>query len=166
MTATEIRIVWESQRDGVRDAARFLARVVRLDTAYISHGEIQQALSPDGIHWASDLEDRFLDAAADMDDSRSVLTARAGTTILGAAIVHWSLDSEARFATLEDIAVEPGGRSTGVGQQMFEVIEAEARRRGAHWVFLESGLHNERAHGFFERAGFHPVSKVFSKRLG
>lgn len=161
----DIQIAWATDPATVRDAALFLARAVRTDTAYISHGEIQQGLSPDGKSWAPDLEQRFLNAAADYDDARSVLVARDGGVLVGAAIVHWDLDGAARFATLEDIAVAPQRRSAGVGDAMFREIERETTRRGGAWIFLESGLQNARAHAFFDRAGFQVVSKMFAKRL-
>jgi N-acetylglutamate synthase-like GNAT family acetyltransferase len=79
--------------------------------------------------------------------------------------VHWALDEEARFATLEDIAVSPDARSTGIGARMFDMIEQEATRRHAKWLFLESGLQNHRAHAFFEHHGFRTVSKVMAKKF-
>jgi N-acetylglutamate synthase-like GNAT family acetyltransferase len=48
---------------------------------------------------------------------------------------------------------------------MMAMIEAEARSRGVAWLFLESGVRNHRAHGFFETAGFATVSHVFGKPL-
>ena len=52
-------LAWAESEAERRAAAQFFARVVRADPAYISHGEIQWALSPDGVHWAPDLEARL-----------------------------------------------------------------------------------------------------------
>jgi N-acetylglutamate synthase-like GNAT family acetyltransferase len=39
-------------------------------------------------------------------------------------------------------------------------IIARAMDAGINRIFLESGLGNDRAHGFFEHLGFHQVSVV------
>lgn len=158
---------WTAAPKDLEEIARFFARVIAQDPAYISHGEIQTGLSLDGARWRPDLEQRFIEDMKGIDVTRSVAFAREGAgALIGAAVVHWSLDDpEAPFATLEDLAVEPARRSHGVGEMLVKLIEAEAIARGAKWVFLESGRHNHRAHAFFERAGFAPVSHVFAKKL-
>ena len=48
---------------------------------------------------------------------------------------------------------------------MLDWIERGAVNAGAADIFLESGIDNEEAHGFFERNGFSVVSKVILKKL-
>jgi N-acetylglutamate synthase-like GNAT family acetyltransferase len=166
MSETNLSIAWETRAEELRRVAQFLARIISADPTYISHGEVQQALSPDGKSWASDLEARLCRAMEAIDETRGACVARnPDGDIVGAAIVHWALDAEVNYAVLEDVAVAPDERSRGAGASIVEAIEAEARRRGARWLFLESGLHNERAHAFFARNGFQPMSKVFAKPL-
>jgi GNAT superfamily N-acetyltransferase len=74
-------------------------------------------------------------------------------------------EAEAPYAVLEDLAVEPQARTQGLGTKILTEIEAEAKRRGCLWLFLESGRKNNAAHVFFERAGFNLISQVFMKRL-
>jgi GNAT superfamily N-acetyltransferase len=168
---TAYTIGWEEEPAAWADAARFFARVISADPAYISHGEIQTGLSLDGKTWIADLEARFLAEAASDGGGRSLALARDvrgnGCAIVGAAAVSWSFETaDAPFAVLLDLAVEPVLRSQGLGADMVKFVEREARARGAGWLFLESGKDNLRAHAFFERAGFHEVSHVFAKRLG
>ena len=165
MTGYEIR--WEQGQGAWAEAARFFARVISADPGYISHGEIQTGLSTDGKTWIPDLEARFLAEARSDQSGRSLAVARdASNAIVAAAAVSWSVDTEAaRFATLQDLAVEPSFRSQGLGARMVQFVEREARARGAAWLFLESGKDNRRAHQFFERTGFQEVSQVFAKRL-
>jgi ribosomal protein S18 acetylase RimI-like enzyme len=85
--------------------------------------------------------------------------------VVAASIVAWTVTPRVSFATIEDMAVDPAARSSGLGARMMTAIEAEARRRGMRWLFLESGKDNHRAHGFFERHGFHTVSHVFTRKL-
>ena len=167
MTTTGHDIKWATTRQEWADAARFFARVIGSDPAYISHGEIQGALSLDGKTWAPNLERRFLDELGDFDDTRGVAIMRdANGAIVSAANVTWSCEfAEAPFATLQDMAVEPALRSSGVGAELLAFVEAEARRRGAKWMFLESGKDNHRGHAFFARHGFGEVSHVFAKRF-
>ena len=157
---------WASSLAEREAAARFLAHVIAKDTAYISHGEIQHGLSPDGTTWAPDLEARLLDEMRREDPAQAVALAYVGDTLAGVACVVWELQVEAPYVTLADLAVASSHRGNGVGAALVAFLEAEAQQRGLQWIFLESGLLNKSAHDFFERAKFRPVSKIFAKRLG
>ena len=161
------RFAWAQSREEWSQAAEFFARVISADPAYISHGEIQTGLSLDGKTWAPGLAQRFLDELGAFDDSRSVALGRDGQgRVMAAANVSWSHETpEVPFATLQDMAVEPALRNSGIGVALMAFLEAEARRRGMKWLFLESGKNNVRAHAFFERCGLHEVSHVFAKRF-
>jgi GNAT superfamily N-acetyltransferase len=161
------RIAWEEGAAAWTEAARFFARVIGADPAYISHGEIQTGLSPDGKTWAPDLEARFLAEATSDQTGRSLAVARdTSNAVIAAAAVSWSFETaDAPFAVLQDLAVEPSLRSKGLGAELVEFVEREALARKAAWLFLESGKSNRRAHTFFARTGFEEVSHVFAKRL-
>jgi GNAT superfamily N-acetyltransferase len=157
---------WAAGEADILEAGRFLARVIGQDAAYISHGEIQSALSFDGKSWRPDLEHRFAADMRALGPNRSVAILKNSGGLIGAAIVFWDAsDPEAPHAILEDVAIEPAARGAGAGQAIVQFIEAEAKARGMKWLFLESGLNNANAHRFFERAGYEPVSKVFAKQL-
>ncbi len=159
-------IAWTADDAERHAVGQFMARVIAQDAAYISHGEIQTALSPDGKTWAPDLARRFGEDMRQLGPNRSVAIMRDGGRLVGAAIVLWETGAlEAPHAILEDIAVEPAARGAGAGEALVHFIEAEAKGRGMKWVFLESGLRNAGAHRFFERHGYEPVSSVFAKRL-
>jgi GNAT superfamily N-acetyltransferase len=160
-------IRWATSKQEWAVVARFFARVIGSDPAYISHGEIQSALSLDGKTWAPDLERRFLEELGDFDEARGIAIMRdANGAVVSAANVTWSFEvAEAPFATLHDMAVEPALRSAGLGARLLAFVETEARMRGVKWVFLESGKHNQRAHEFFGRHGFGEISHVFVKRF-
>jgi ribosomal protein S18 acetylase RimI-like enzyme len=132
---------------------------------YISHGEIQTGLSPDGRSWAENLSTLYLADFSDLKD-RDLLVARAQDGAIAAvAILAWEETPRMRFAVIEDLVVDPALRSAGVGAQMIAALSARVQERGVEWVFLESGLRNERAHAFFRRHGFAEVSHVFARRL-
>jgi GNAT superfamily N-acetyltransferase len=163
---TNRMVAWTADDAELQAVGQFLARVVSQDTAYISHGEIQTALSPDGKHWRPDLAQRFAQDMRQLGPNRSVAVMRENGALIGAAIVLWETEEpDALHAILEDVAIEPTARGAGAGQALVDFIEAEAKSRGMKWVFLESGLSNAGAHRFFERHGYVPVSSVFAKRL-
>lgn len=160
-----VSLAWAKNAEERCSAGVFFARAIVGDPAYISHGEVQQALSPDGATWAPDLEVRLLREFEPEDASRSIALARRDGALVGAASVLWESDAPTPHAVLADLAVAPDLRSEGIGAALAGFIEAETRRRGLGWIFLESGLNNEGAHSFFERSGFRVISKVFAKRL-
>jgi len=147
--------------------AEFFAATIAADRAYISHGEIQTGLSADGKTWAPDLARSFLAELGTPSDERSLAVCRDGADeIVAAANITWTHEPPGiPFATIQDMAVRPDLRSTGLGTRMFEFLLAEAKGRGMAWVFLESGKDNHRAHEFFIRNGMAEVSHVFGKRL-
>lgn len=162
---SDLSLQWAHTLEERRSAAAFLARTIKGDTSYISHGEVQQALSADGVRWAPDLENCLTREFEKQDESAGLVLARRGDELVGIASVSWETDAPAPHAVLADLSVEPGARSGGIGAALVAFIENEAKRRGCGFIFLESGLRNERAHAFFERADFHVISKVFMKRL-
>lgn len=65
----------------------------------------------------------------------------------------------------EDIFfVCPEFRGQGAGVQLFQAVEAEARRRGVQRMFVGSKL-NKDASWLFERLGYVEVERYFSKML-
>jgi GNAT superfamily N-acetyltransferase len=158
-------ISWPSGSEDRAQVAAFLAQTLSEEPAYISHGEIQWGLSSDGRHWARDLAARLSEDLAELDESRSLLAACEEKRIVGAAVIAWSAGARISYGAIEDLAVAAAFRSQGLGAAMVAAIETEARRRGAAWLFLESGLDNHRAHAFFGRQDYKPLSKVFGKDL-
>ncbi|MBS0384404.1 MAG: GNAT family N-acetyltransferase [Proteobacteria bacterium] len=162
-----VSIEWTRDPAELEQTAKFFARVISNDPSYISHGEIQTALSLDGMTWRSDLEMRFIESMRNIDSARGVVLARnEAHELVGASIVHWSQESaEAPFATIEDLAVEPANRKSGVGASLVRAIVLEARAKGMRWLMLESGKRNHAAHAFFEGQSFELISHVFARKL-
>ena len=162
--ADSVILAWAAP-DQLEAAARFLAAAVRADDRYVSHGEVQTGLSPDGERWAPDLEALMVEDFKDLGPDRAVLLAHVDGRLAGVAVILRHADDRARYVVVEDVAVAPEARAAGVGGRMMDAIEADARASGADWAFLESGLDNDDAHRFFERRAYRPLSKVFAKRL-
>ncbi|MBB5519126.1 GNAT family N-acetyltransferase [Amphiplicatus metriothermophilus] len=157
-----------SARAEAEAAARFAAALLKKQPDYISHGEVQGGRSPDGARWADDLEARLAAefAAAIDDPDTDVLLARdANGALAGFALLALRDEGAGPFGVIEDIAVAPEARGSGLGRSLVAEAEARARRRGARWMWLESGLRNAAAHRFFENLDYRPASKVFGKPL-
>lgn len=65
-------------------------------------------------------------------------------------------------AIAEDVVVDAGHRSQGIGRQMMEHAIEQARAAGCYKLALSSNRRRERAHAFYESLGFerHGVSFV------
>ncbi|MCW3011262.1 MAG: GCN5-related N-acetyltransferase [Solirubrobacterales bacterium] len=87
------------------------------------------------------------------DDAEVLLATDADGTVSGVCTVALDLRS-IRFglrAWVEDLAVDPARRSTGVGRALLDAARAWGRERGATHLELDSGDSRTDAHRFYER---------------
>jgi len=170
--ATKPRVVISTCRD--RTTARALARffVQNVDTAYISHGEMQGGRAEGPTRWRRDILKEVTSEFLRLASARGAAAATAQLVQaisdgepIGVAVVVFHQGRPRPFAVLEDMVVARDARGSGIGKAMLSWIERAARSAGIRDVYLESGIHNEGAHRFFERSRFRIVSKVMHKRL-
>jgi GNAT superfamily N-acetyltransferase len=91
--------------------------------------------------------------AAIADDRAAILVADDNHAVVGFATIYLDIVS-VRFgqrAWVEDLAVAPHRRSTGIGKALLDAGKAWARDHGAVWLGLESGSARLDAHRFYER---------------
>ncbi|HEY6816986.1 MAG TPA: GNAT family N-acetyltransferase [Croceibacterium sp.] len=161
----DIQFAWNDPEDA-RDAATFAGAVIGREPAYISHGEIQTGLSPDGKRWADSLVELYAEDFADPGGRDMVVGRDVDGKVRGFLILGWQESDRLKYAVIEDMAVDPELRSHGIGAHLVKLAEERVRAAdGVDWIFLESGLENESAHRFFEREGFDMTSHVFARRL-
>jgi ribosomal protein S18 acetylase RimI-like enzyme len=160
---------WASGATEVMQLGALFARIAVTLPEYISHGEVQCGLSGDGVAWSANAPESI---TADFEHigqgGRSTRVAGAwlaDKTPVAVAVVDLIERDKVRYAVLCDMVVEEGRRRTGVGERMVRFIEAEMRMQKVDWIFLESGMRNERAHRFFEKLNYREMSRVFAKRL-
>lgn len=67
--------------------------------------------------------------------------------------------------TMDIFWLHPDLRGNGLGQGLFDTIEAELRRRGVNRFFAGCKLHKDVGH-FFEKRGYVPVERYYSLWLG
>jgi GNAT superfamily N-acetyltransferase len=78
---------------------------------------------------------------------------------VGHLLLKWdqpssSPESSVPWPVFSDISVHPDLRSRGIGTQLMEHAEGEARRRGYRQVGLSVALDNPRARALYERRGY------------
>jgi GNAT superfamily N-acetyltransferase len=168
-----LRIDWCSDPRRAQELAEFFAQNVGPE--YISHSELQgpRALSPD--RWRDDLPGILRQEIAPRlaqtqrsiprPTSQPILVAESDGAVVALSFVTFAGTAGVPFAIVEDLIVAPSMRSQGIGKAVLDWIAAEARSRRIGRLFLESGIHNERAHHFFENEGFHPCSVVMIRSL-
>jgi GNAT superfamily N-acetyltransferase len=91
--------------------------------------------------------------AAIADDRAVVIVADDNGTLVGFATVYLDIVS-VRFgqrARVEDLAVAPHRRSSGIGKALLDAAKTWAHDRGAARLELESGPARVDAHRFYER---------------
>ncbi len=161
---SDVRISWNDE-GAEEEAAAFITREAGRDRSYISHGEIQFSLSPDGENWAEDREARYLKEYQNRGGDDQCFARNGSGRLLGLAYLSFKDFTDMPFATLADIVVAADARGQGIGETMVAAIMQRAKDRGAQWMFLESGKDNHAAHAFFEGRGFRKTSEVFARRL-
>ena len=93
-----------------------------------------------------------LQTALDSPDA-AILVAPDGAELVGLCSAYIDLESVryGRRCWIEDLAVDPGHRSQGIGKALLDAARAWARERGATHVELDSGAARSDAHRFYER---------------
>ncbi|QCI67857.1 GNAT family N-acetyltransferase [Phreatobacter stygius] len=167
--APDLAIAWCAEPALADAIAAFF--VGHVDAAYISHQELQEGRAVAPGQWHAELDriirDEVQAILAGPGQDRAIAIARAGGAMVGLALVSFRPVEKApgRYAVVDDLIVSPAARGLGLGRHLVDWIAAEARARGATRLFLESGIHNDRAHAFFEKQGFARLSTVMLREL-
>jgi len=118
----------------IADAHR-VRRIVFIDEQGVSEAEEMDGRDEDAVHVV----------AYDTDESRPVGTARLRVP-------------QAEVGKIERVAVLEAYRGEGIGVQLMETLEAEAREQGCRQITLHAQTAVE---AFYDRLGYRTVSDVF-----
>jgi ribosomal protein S18 acetylase RimI-like enzyme len=69
------------------------------------------------------------------------------------------VESRAERLELRQLYIDKAWHGRGIAQQLMDWAIAEARRRGAHELYLTVYVDNDRARRVYERYGFEPVGR-------
>jgi len=97
----------------------------------------------------------------------AVLVAEQDEAVIGLCTAYLELNS-VRYGSrcwVEDLAVDPGHRSQGIGGALLDVAAEWARERGATHLELDTGLARTDAQRFYERREPDSVGYSYSWRL-
>lgn len=166
-------IKWCDEPTRAQELAEFFASHVT--PAYISHSELQGPRATSPSRWRerlpeiirTELEPRLTRNQHEIGagDRRPVVVTETDDGLAALSLVTFAASAPIPFAVIEDLIVAPSERGKGIGTTVIEWIAAEARERRIRRLFLESGVHNESAHHFFERSGFKACSVVMLRSL-
>lgn len=95
------------------------------------------------------------------------LCAKRRNKIIGFCSISFrdSLWQEGDIAYVHELVVDESERGQGVGSALLDEAIEVARSRKCKRIELDSGLHREEAHAFYEKAGFEKRAALFSKIL-
>ena len=125
-------------------------------------------LAPPGVRppdWSPAVATGRLEAT--MADPRAAVLVADENTVVGFATVYLDIVS-VRFgqrAWVEDLAVAPHRRSSGIGKALLDAGKVWARDHGAAWLELQSGSARLDAHRFYEREGPDGSARSFKWKL-
>ena len=125
-------------------------------------------LAPPGVRppdWSPAVATGRLEAT--MADPRAAVLVADENTVIGFATVYLDIVS-VRFgqrAWVEDLAVAPHRRSSGIGKALLDAGKVWARDHGAAWLELQSGSARLDAHRFYEREGPDGSARSFKWKL-
>jgi GNAT superfamily N-acetyltransferase len=102
--------------------------------------------------WDPDAAATRLATALDVEDVE-IFVADTRGAIVGFCTVYYDIESVrfGRRAWVEDLAVDPEHRSTGIGKGLLDAAKDWAREHGASHLELDSAEVRADAHRFYER---------------
>ena len=169
---TNVTLRWASSHDNPEELARFF--VQNAPAEYISHGEIQDGRAEAKGVWSVNVESILTrqfshgcrrEGDGKFTETRLAIAQLEGSDVAAIAYVGVERVAPAPYAVLYDLLVKSDLRNLNVGSDLLSWIEKQLREEKVAMLFLESGINNERAHSFFLREGFSPVSINMMKAI-
>jgi len=132
---------------------------------YISHSEVIGGRATGNMRWIKDISTRmkweFIHYV--LNRECDLLEIFSSDDLVGFAVIE--RNEKTGVAALSDIMIKESHQNKGVGKKALSEIEDFLKKKGTTTLILESGIHNERAHRFFESNGFEKISSSFIKNL-
>ena len=142
-------------------------KTLREHKSYISHGEMQMGVALSNDEISDDAEKKWTYYIRKKINNRStkypsvVLKYLDEGKIVAFGVFEVSADGDKPFGIIGDMVVLRKYRGSGLGKKLLDEGLQWFAAMGIDDIYLESGLHNESAHRFFEKNGFERVSYIF-----
>lgn len=94
------------------------------------------------------------------DGFRVIAAVRDGVVVGVAGVRPMELLYAGRILQIDDLVVDAGERSGGVGKALLDWVKSEAVRDGRVEVHLDSGMQRLDAHRFYDREGFERLACI------
>ncbi len=140
------------------DPARITVRRASSQDATSINGLYRQLVSNPAVSISPEHLQRLSESG-----SHFVLVAEQGDLVKGTALLSLCEDvmfGTQPFAIVENVIVDQGVRSQGIGTALLREVEALCKRVNCSKIMLLSSSQRVEAHRFFERLGFTAGAKV------
>ena len=99
--------------------------------------------------------------------SQTYLCATNGSGIIGFGSLSLknNMWQEGYLGHIDELVVDAGYRSRGIGTQLLEHLILLAREKGCRRIELDSAFHRRAAHDFYTQHGFESRALLFSRVL-
>jgi GNAT superfamily N-acetyltransferase len=102
------------------------------------------------------------------NDDYAAFVAEADGEVLGFLGLHrgWAYEHDRPYVRLTALVVAERARRRGVGARLVELADGWARERGAFALMLNTSVHREGAHRFYESLGFSRTGYRYARAYG
>lgn len=145
----------------------FFSSLIETHKAYISHGELQMGIATDRGQLAKDYKTKWLQYLdrQSANPENTILLYEENSKIIGFTLFGITNDGAQPYGVIFDLGVAPACRGKHIGQQLLTKALDCFKALGIQNCYLESGIDNHSAHGFFRKNGFSAVSEIFRLKL-
>ncbi len=106
-------------------------------------------------------------ARLDTDQGARGFVVTRSTEVLGLVTVHMrhTMNHDAPIAQLSLLVVDERARRSGAGRRLVRAVEDWAREHGAERVVVNTALHRDEAHRFYESLAYRHTGRRYMKDL-
>jgi GNAT superfamily N-acetyltransferase len=163
MTEIDVSCSWVEYKteESIQPLADFFINNIHKN--YISFSEVIDGFADHNMRWSDNLRLLIIKKMLKKNHKIAVTKDRLTHEIIALSIVEMNTDSWRAHAWIHDFIVVSKCRGQNVGGKLINWLEQEFRNNKIELIILESGIHNDGAHHFFENHEFKHCSIVMTK---
>lgn len=97
--------------------------------------------------------------------NHDIFVALCSGNVVGFIAVEKAMAIECDYIKINGIAVKENYQGQGIGSHLIAYVEHYAKEQNIDLIILNSSIHREKAHMFYEKLGFSKSSYSFRKRI-
>ena len=98
-------------------------------------------------------------------NNHDIFVALCSENVVGFIAVEKAMAIECDYIKINGIAVKENYQGQGIGSHLIAYAEHYAKEQNIDLIILNSSIHREKAHMFYEKLGFSKSSYSFRKRI-